>query len=79
VVVAGDCNFWGPGVVAVMRGWKRAVLGRSWPADKPHSQIDHILVRDDIEVLTGEVLPATPSDHRPIRARLRLKAPSEPR
>ena len=79
VVVAGDCNFWGPGVVAVMRGWKRAVLGRSWPADKPHSQIDHILVRDDIEVLSGEVLPATPSDHRPIRARLRLKAPSEPR
>ena len=79
VVVAGDCNFWGPGVVAVMRGWRRAVLGRSWPAHQPHSQIDHILVRDDIEVVKGEVLPETPSDHRPIRARLRLKTASEPR
>jgi len=78
VVVAGDCNFWGPGVVAVMRGWRRAVLGRSWPAHKPHSQIDHILVREDIDVVYGEVLPETPSDHRPIRARLRLKAAPNP-
>jgi endonuclease/exonuclease/phosphatase family metal-dependent hydrolase len=72
VVVAGDCNFWGPGVVAVLPGWRRAVLGRSWPAHRPHSQIDHILVRDDVTVLSGEVLAATPSDHRPVRARLRV-------
>ena len=72
VVVAGDCNFWGPGVLAVMSGWRRGVRGRTWPAERPHSQIDHVLVRDDITVLSGEVLPATPSDHRPIRARLRL-------
>jgi endonuclease/exonuclease/phosphatase family metal-dependent hydrolase len=72
VVVAGDCNLWGPGVVRVLPGWRRAVLGRTYPAHRPHSQIDHILVRDDITVLSGEVLAATPSDHRPVRARLRV-------
>ena len=28
-------------------GWRRAVRGRTWPASRPHSQIDHILVRAD--------------------------------
>ena len=31
-VVAGDCNFWGPGVVTFLPGWRRAVRGRTWPA-----------------------------------------------
>jgi endonuclease/exonuclease/phosphatase family metal-dependent hydrolase len=69
-VIAGDCNFWGPGVRAFLRGWRRAVRGRTWPARHPHSQIDHILVRPVIEVVEGEVLPNVGSDHRPIRARL---------
>ena len=51
-VIAGDCNFWGPGVRAVMRGWRRAVTGRTWPAHRPHSQIDHVLVSPEIEVRT---------------------------
>jgi endonuclease/exonuclease/phosphatase (EEP) superfamily protein YafD len=72
VVIAGDCNLWGPAVVAIFKQWKRAVLGPTYPAHKPHSQIDHILVRDDVTVLSGEVLAKTPSDHRPIRARLRV-------
>jgi len=72
VVVAGDCNLWGPGVVRMLPGWHRAVRGRTYPAHRPHSQIDHVLVRDNITVLSGEVLPATPSDHRPVRARLRV-------
>jgi endonuclease/exonuclease/phosphatase (EEP) superfamily protein YafD len=71
-VVAGDHNFWGPGVVAFLRGWKRAVRGRTWPARRPHSQIDHILVRSGTEVLSSEVLPDVGSDHRPVRARLRF-------
>ncbi len=71
-VLAGDFNFWGPPVAAAMRGWDRPVRGRTFPSTHPHSQIDHILVRGGIEVLGGEVLPVTPSDHRPIRARLRL-------
>ena len=71
-LIAGDFNFWGPGVVRLLPGWRRAVLGRTYPAQRPHSQIDHILVNDRIEILSGEVLPACGSDHRPVRAKLSL-------
>jgi endonuclease/exonuclease/phosphatase family metal-dependent hydrolase len=71
-VVAGDFNFWGPPVRALLPGWRRAVRGRTWPARAPHSQIDHVLVRGDVTVIAGEVLPAVGSDHRPVRAQLRL-------
>jgi endonuclease/exonuclease/phosphatase family metal-dependent hydrolase len=72
-VVVGDLNFWGPPSVALLRGWRRSIRGRTWPAHGPHSQIDHLLVRDDVEVLETEVLPDVGSDHRPIRVRLRLR------
>jgi endonuclease/exonuclease/phosphatase family metal-dependent hydrolase len=71
-ILAGDFNFWGPPTGAVLRGWGRPVRGRTYPSRRPHSQIDHVLVRGGIELLGGEVLARTPSDHRPIRARLRL-------
>jgi endonuclease/exonuclease/phosphatase family metal-dependent hydrolase len=71
-VIAGDHNFWSPGVVASYPGWRRAVRGRTWPAVRPHSQIDHVLVRSGIEVIHGEVLPDVGSDHRPVRATLRV-------
>ncbi len=71
-IIAGDFNFWGPPVGLLMRGWQRPVRGRTYPAHRPHSQIDHVLVRGGIEPLGGEVLAETPSDHRPVRARLRL-------
>ncbi len=74
-ILAGDFNFWGPGVGAAMHGWQRPVRGRTYPSHRPHSQIDHMLVRGGIEGLGGEVLPETPSDHRPIRTRLRLSEP----
>jgi endonuclease/exonuclease/phosphatase family metal-dependent hydrolase len=73
-VLAGDWNFWGPGVTTFMSGWRRTVRGRTWPASRPHSQIDHILVRrdDGIDVVDSSVLPAVGSDHRPVRATLRV-------
>ncbi len=71
-ILAGDFNFWGPPVGMAMRGWKRPVRARTYPARRPHSQIDHVLVRGGIRVLGGEVLAETPSDHRPIRARLQM-------
>jgi endonuclease/exonuclease/phosphatase family metal-dependent hydrolase len=73
-IVTGDCNLWGPGVTTFLPGWKRTVRGRTWPARRPHSQIDHILVRpgDGIELIEGEVLPSVGSDHRPVRATLRV-------
>ena len=73
-VIAGDFNLWGPPVAAIMRGWRRTVRGRTYPAHRPHSQIDHVLVRGAIDAVTGEVLAETPSDHRPVRVRLRLGA-----
>ncbi len=69
-VLLGDMNCWGPPLVAMLPGWHRAVTGRTWPAWRPHSQIDHILVRGSVEVLGGEVLPPLGSDHRPVRATL---------
>jgi endonuclease/exonuclease/phosphatase family metal-dependent hydrolase len=71
-IVAGDCNFWGPGVRAFLRGWRRAVRGRTWPSSMPHSQIDHILVRPDVGVIDGAVLGDVGSDHRPVRAALHV-------
>ncbi|MGQ0824004.1 MAG: endonuclease/exonuclease/phosphatase family protein [Actinomycetota bacterium] len=72
-VIAGDHNLWGPGVCALLPGWRRAVRGRTWPGHRPHSQLDHILVSKRIEVLAGEVLAENGSDHRPVRARLALR------
>jgi len=71
-VLAGDMNSWGPLVRLFMRGWRRAVIGRSWPTWRPHSQIDHILVRGAVRPLAGVVFPHSGSDHRPIRAELEV-------
>ena len=71
-VLLGDMNTWGPLVVTLfMPGWRRAVVGSTWPAWRPHSQIDHILVRGALQPVRGEVLPDGGSDHRPVRAELR--------
>lgn len=71
-IVAGDCNFWGPGVVSVLPGWRRSVRGRTWPAHRPHSQIDHILVSDPLRIISARVMPDAGSDHRPVRAILEV-------
>jgi endonuclease/exonuclease/phosphatase family metal-dependent hydrolase len=72
-VLTGDMNMWGWTISAMApSGWRRAVRGKTWPAHKPHHQIDHLLVTPGVEVVRGEVLPDQGSDHRPIRARLRV-------
>jgi endonuclease/exonuclease/phosphatase family metal-dependent hydrolase len=72
-VLLGDMNTWGPLVVRLfMPGWKRAVVGKTWPAWRPHSQIDHILVRGALRSVRGSVLPDGGSDHRPVRAELEV-------
>jgi endonuclease/exonuclease/phosphatase family metal-dependent hydrolase len=71
-VLVGDMNTWGPLVHAFIPGWRRAVIGRTWPTWRPHSQIDHILVRGSVRVVSGEVLPDAGSDHRPVRATLEV-------
>lgn len=71
-VLAGDMNMWGPVVTAFLPGWRRSVRRRTWPAQLPHSQIDHVLVTPAVEVMGGGRLARSGSDHRPLRARLRL-------
>jgi endonuclease/exonuclease/phosphatase family metal-dependent hydrolase len=77
-LVAGDCNFWGPPVVMLLAdGWRRTVTGRTWPARRPHSQIDHVLVRPgDVRVLDAEVGADVGSDHRPLRVRVAWPNPA---
>src|SRR5580658_661069 len=70
-LLAGDMNLWGPPVGLLLPGWHRAVKGRTWPAWRPHSQVDHIVVRG-LAVRSGEVRPDAGSDHRPIAARVGL-------
>jgi endonuclease/exonuclease/phosphatase family metal-dependent hydrolase len=72
-VLAGDCNMWTPPIAAALRDRRPSVRGRTWPARLPHSQIDHILVDDSLEVLDAGVGRAVGSDHRPVRARLRVR------
>jgi endonuclease/exonuclease/phosphatase family metal-dependent hydrolase len=74
-VLAGDMNMWSWTLAAMVpRTWRRAVRGRTWPSPRPHSQIDHLLVTPAVEVVAGEVLDLVASDHRPVRARLRVPA-----
>ena len=71
--LAGDMNMWGWCVDRLAgTGWRRAVRGRTYPARRPHSQVDHILVSPPVEVAAAEVIPQVMSDHRPIRAKLRF-------
>jgi endonuclease/exonuclease/phosphatase family metal-dependent hydrolase len=71
-VVAGDCNLWGPLAHLALRRHRRAVRGRTWPAARPHSQLDHVFVSDGIEVESARILPSAGSDHLPVQATLRL-------
>ncbi len=78
-VVAGDCNLWGPVAARALGRHRRAVRGRTWPAHRPHSQLDHLLVSEGIEVVDQSVLEPAGSDHLPVRATLRLRAPGPAR
>lgn len=65
-LLAGDMNMWGPPASAFFPGWRRAVVGRTWPSHRPHSQLDHVLVTPALAVVTARVADASGSDHRPV-------------
>jgi endonuclease/exonuclease/phosphatase family metal-dependent hydrolase len=69
-ILAGDMNLWGPAVAAFFPEWRRALLRKTWPAWRPHSQVDHILIRGPLAVEGGEAYTSMGSDHRPLRVRL---------
>ncbi len=71
-VLAGDMNMWGPPVNSFFPAWRRAVTGRTWPAHRPHSQLDHVLITPALSVLDARIVPSTGSDHRPVVVTLAL-------
>jgi endonuclease/exonuclease/phosphatase family metal-dependent hydrolase len=70
-VVGGDMNLWGP-PAQLLLGRRGSVKGKTWPAWRPHSQVDHLLMQGPLLVLSGEVLEMSGSDHRPVRASFSL-------
>jgi Endonuclease/Exonuclease/phosphatase family len=71
-VLVGDLNCWGPPLRVLMHGLHDSVRGPTWPAWRPHSRIDHILVSDLSLVRSSAVLKDAGSDHLPIRCLLRM-------
>ncbi len=63
VVVGGDFNCWRPLLRTVLRGWRSGVRARTWPAWRPHSQIDHLLFRGPWTLANPRAVTG-PSDHR---------------
>jgi endonuclease/exonuclease/phosphatase family metal-dependent hydrolase len=70
-VIAGDLNMPLP-LTGLAVGYAPAVIGRTYPAHQPVVQLDHILADRRVTRRGGEVLAPAGSDHRPVRARLRL-------
>jgi endonuclease/exonuclease/phosphatase family metal-dependent hydrolase len=69
-VLTGDMNLWGPPVSSYVRGWRRGIIGRTWPALRPHSQLDHMMVTPPVSVLEARIGEFAGSDHRPVVATL---------
>jgi endonuclease/exonuclease/phosphatase family metal-dependent hydrolase len=66
-LIAGDLNL--PRHLARMRpGFEPAVRGRTWPAELPLMQLDHVLAGRGVRPVHGAVLPPAGSDHLPVRA-----------
>lgn len=45
ILIGGDFNCWRPLLRLLLPGWRSLAKGRTWPAQHPHSQIDHVLGR----------------------------------
>jgi len=70
-VFLGDMNMWGWCMSAMAPdGWTRIGEGKTWPAHRPHSRIDHILLAGGVTEVWSEVAPELGSDHRAVRARI---------
>ena len=67
-LIVGDHNLWRPPAQVIAgRHWKPAVKGKTWRADRPRHQIDHIWTRG-LAATGGSVLPFLGGDHLAITA-----------
>jgi endonuclease/exonuclease/phosphatase (EEP) superfamily protein YafD len=66
-VIVGDLNL--PRLMTLpVPGYRSVVRGRTFPAERPLIQLDHMLIRGAVTASGGEVLDPVGSDHLPIRA-----------
>jgi endonuclease/exonuclease/phosphatase family metal-dependent hydrolase len=73
-VLVGDMNMWGWCISAMApRGWRRQRGSATFPSSRPLFRIDLLLTTEAVEVVSAEVLPDLGSDHRALRAELRLR------
>ncbi|MDE3007651.1 MAG: endonuclease/exonuclease/phosphatase family protein [Acidobacteriota bacterium] len=70
-LLGGDFNAWGPVLRVILPGWHSLVRARTWPARRPHSQIDHLFARGPWRVTKGFARDVG-SDHRALVADLEL-------
>lgn len=73
-VIAGDFNMCRP-FIYLARGYRRAVRGRTWPADHPLAQLDHVLTGPGVCVARAGAAAAVGSDHQPVWAVLHVSRP----
>ncbi len=71
VLLVGDFNSWRPPLRLFLPGWRTLARARTWPARRPHSQIDHILGRGPWRSLASFASDGG-SDHRALCADLVL-------
>lgn len=72
-IILGDLNMWAALINRDARPLRNAIDGKTWPAARPHSQIDHILVSDRLDIIESEVMADQGSDHLAVRATLRVR------
>jgi len=71
ILVGGDFNCWRPLLRVVLPKWRTLVRARTWPAHRPHSQIDHLLSRGPWHGSNARTVRGT-SDHRALVVDLTL-------
>jgi endonuclease/exonuclease/phosphatase family metal-dependent hydrolase len=71
IIFGGDFNCWRPLLRVFLPGWYSLVRARTWPAQRPHSQIDHLLGRGPWKVEGGGASDGG-SDHRALFADVTL-------
>lgn len=71
ILLGGDFNSWRPLLRVFLPGWRSLVRARTWPARRPHSQIDHLFARGPWTALGGGASDGG-SDHRALFADVTL-------
>ena len=72
IILGGDFNSWRPLLRLFLPGWTSLVRARTWPARRPHSQIDHLFARGPWTSMGGGALDGG-SDHRMLFADVALR------